>query len=530
MNALMLPDVLSRLSVTGRLTHTLCAVLLSLIISPLAAQSIVELGVHRIDSSVRAHVTDQSSPSSTPFDLYDLWQMGFTQSPRAKAALSRFAEHQEQRAISRGGLLPHIAAGYSRSRIHGWREQPGWFGQITRSDLRYDSTNMYAQLQQPLFNLARYAEFQRGKAVAEFGQAQLALDQEQISLQIAQSYFATLLAFEDWQMQRERADFYAQRLDTFKALMRFDNATPIEVEETAARLATAQADLLRAADTLRTSARQLQSYTGVQPHHLRQLQRESLYQPLADDLDTLQQTALRRNRDIQAAKQELNIYQARVDAARSQYFPTVDLGISWGKADSEDLSTLSQRSNTFAIGVNVSIPIFTGGYTTAATSQARFQWQAAQHRYDATVAKVQAEVQKQYGLYTSGKRRVEAMKAAAESSQRSLDSMLKSFSVGAANNLDVLNAQDQLMQTRYDYYEARLELLLALLRLDAAVGESMHQSIQTMAQQHFQGAIITLPTTLRYWHDNARGWTLFNIQPADSHLVKTKDTMAAIAP
>lgn len=522
MNVPLLPDISSRLSVAGRFVRHIWLGFFVIATGPLAAQSIVDLGVHRIDGSIRFQITNQSYSNSSSLDLYDVWQLGFTQSPRAKAALSRFAEHQEQKNISRAGLLPHISAGYSHSRVHGWREQPGRFGQIARSDLRYNSTNMYVQLQQPLFNVGRYVEYQRGKAIAEFGQAQLALDQQQISVQIAQGYFATLLAFEDWQMQQERVAFFTQRLDTFKAFMQWDNATTIEVEETAARLATAQADLLRAADDLRTSTRQLQSYIGVQPQRLRQLQHEWVYEPITDSLDQLQQTALLRNPDIQTAKHEVAIYETRMAAARSQYFPSIDVGISVGKADSEDLSTLSQRTNTFAVGVNVSIPIFTGGYTSAATAQARYQWQAAQQRYEATIAKVQAELQKQYGLYTSGQQRVAAMKKAMESSQLSLDSMLKSFSVGAVNNLDVLDAQDQLTQTRYNYYESRLELLLAQLQLKAVVGESLHQTIQRMAQQQFQGPAIVLPTTLRYWHNKAQGWTLYAIQSRNPQKASVK--------
>lgn len=509
----------TRLLSAGRLARVAGAVLVTVAGASVAGQPMVQ----HIDRSVRVQM--QAKPLSfSVYDLYDVWQMGFSQSPYSKLALSRYAESQEERAISRAGLLPQISAGYSRSRIHGWRQQPNRFGQIARSDLRYDSTNLNLQLQQPLLNYARYAEYQRGKAVANYGQAQLAVDQQYISLEIAQSYFATLLAYENWQMQRDRANFFTERVTTFNELQRGGQATLLEVEETAARLATAEADLLLAADELRTRARQLESYIGVQPQSLRQLQDEWRYTPLTQDLESLVETGVLRNRAVQSVQQEVAIYQARLDAARSQYFPTVSLGITLAKADSEDLSTLSQRTNTFAIGINVAIPIFTGGYTTAATSQARYQLNSAQHRYQAELAKTKAEIQKQYGLYTSGALRVAAMKTAMESSQLSLDSVQKSFSVGAANNIDVLDAQDQLIQTRYDYYQARLDVLLAQLQLNAVVGESLPQTIQTIAQQQFQGPVIQLPSPLRQQEDNARGWTLYPIQPEPStRLVDTQE-------
>lgn len=528
MSAHSLVNHFLRLPKAGRCARFLGAVLFAAagasVAAPLADQPVVQ----RIDSSVRLQM--QAKPLSfTVYDLYDVWQMGLSQSPYARLALSRYSESQEERAISRAGLLPQISAGYSRSRIHGWRQLPNRFGQAARSDLRYDSTNLNLQLQQPLLNYARYAEYQRGKAVANYGQAQLAVDQQQISLDIAQSYFTTLLAYENWQMQRDRANFFTERVTTFNELQRGGQATLLEVEETAARLATAEADLLLAADELRTRARQLESYIGVQPQSLRQLQDEWRYTPLTQDLESLVETGVLRNRGLQSAQQEVAIYQARLEAARSQYFPTVGLGMTLAKADSEDLSTLSQRTNTFAIGINVVIPIFTGGYTTAATSQARYQFNAAQHRYNAELAKTKAEIQKQYGLYTNGALRVAAMKTAMESSQLSLDSVQKSFSVGAANNIDVLDAQDQLIQTRYDYYQARVDVLLAQLQLSAVVGEPLHQSIQAIARQQLQGPAIYLPSPLRQQEDSARGWTLYPIQPEPStRLVDTQENVLSM--
>lgn len=463
--------------------------------------------VQRVGAHLGTQLTTKAS-SVEILDLYSVWLLGFTRSPYAKIALSRYAEHQEQRAISRAGLLPAMNASYSRSRVHGWRQYPGRFGQVSRSDLRYDSSSFSMQLQQPLLNYASYAEYQRGKAVAEFGATQLGVDQEKLSLQLTQIYFKTLLAYEDWRMQHERLQFLTERLDTFNALARLDNATQLEVEETAARLAVAEAELLVAADTLRENTLQLASYLGSWPQWLRQLQPTWHYAPLEQNRAQLLEQGRQHNRSVQLVQKEIAIYQARLEAARSQYFPTVSLGLSLNKANSEDLATLSQRTNTVAVGLNVAIPLFSGGYTRAATSQARFQLTSVENRYRAVLAKTEADIQKQFGLYTSGAARVASLQKAVESSRLSLDSMLKSFSVGAANNLDVLNAQDQLVATHYEYYQARLDVLLAQLQLQALVGEPLHQAVQTMSNQYFDGEVVALPNPLRFEAETTRAWTL----------------------
>ena len=72
-----------------------------------------------------------------------------------------------------------------------------------------------------------------------------------------------------------------------------------------------------------------------------------------------------------------------------------------------------------------------------------------------------------------------------KSSQISLDSVEKSFSVGAASNLDVLDAKDQLSETRYEYHKAQLTVLQSRLELAAMVGDALHQPVQQMSERFF---------------------------------------------
>jgi len=340
-----------------------------------------------------------------------------------------------------------------------------------------------------------------------------------------------VLGYEDWRMQSERVRFLQLRVENFAQQVMYDNATDVELAETQSRLAIAQAELLQAADYLRTSARQLQAHIGQRPQNLRSLSRQWQHQPMTQPLAELVEHATQQNREIQAAYQETAVYQARLDAATSQYFPTLDLTASLSRGESEDLATLSQRSNTFSIGVNVTIPIFTGGYTTANRSQARHQLNQAQYRYQGLVGKIQSDIHKYYSLYSSGAQRVQALERAVRSAELSLDSAQKSFRVGAASNIDVLDAQDELVSARYAYFKARLEVLMAQLRLQAAMGLSLHEPIAQMTQHHFQGAIITLPMGLNTWQDSADGWTLYRLAPSSpTHYVDIDQLISRLYP
>jgi outer membrane protein len=71
---------------------------------------------------------------------------------------------------------------------------------------------------------------------------------------------------------------------------------------------------------------------------------------------------------------------------------------------------------------------------------------------------------------TSGVAQVKALEASLISSKASLDSTLLGKDVGVRTNVDVLNSQQQLFQTRRDLQQARYSTILGQLRLKSAAG------------------------------------------------------------
>lgn len=444
---------------------------------------------------------DTSVALTPALDMYEAWRLALSHDANYQAARSRFAASQAQKDISRAGLFPHLQASYSDRRVTGWRERPGALGLISRSDLDYDSTHLTVQLRQPLLNYPKWAEYRRGIAVAQQGVAQLGIDQQETALQLARSYFDVLLAAIDTQEQQQRVQFLVQRVQAFERMHHNHDATRVDLADTQARLATAQAQALKAQHQLRLAARQLQAQIGMAPAALLSVAQGVVALPLETELSVLQQQARQLNRELQAAKQQIQIAQSRLDNARSQYFPSLDLVASYSKGDSEDLTTLSQRTNTYSIGVQLRIPIFTGGYTTAITTQARYERQQAEQLYRRAIEQVNTQVAKLYQQYRSGRDNIAAHEQAVRSSELSLDSARKSFTAGAAANLDVLDALDQLSTARYDYYKTVFSTLMARIELGIMVGTPISELMHDLAWHYFSSStspVVVLPTGLAF--------------------------------
>jgi outer membrane protein len=104
--------------------------------------------------------------------------------------------------------------------------------------------------------------------------------------------------------------------------------------------------------------------------------------------------------------------------------------------------------------------------------------QKAQADFDAATRTTEQATRTAYFGVVSGLSQIAAYEAAEASSQSSLDSNKLGYSVGVNINIDVLNAQSQLYQTKRDLAKARYDVLVGKLKLLQAVGTLTPQDLQ----------------------------------------------------
>lgn len=403
-------------------------------------------------------------------DLSAAWRLALRNDHTFLAAVSEQAATQTERRQGLAGLLPRIHAGYRNSWVTGDVAQYD-LSRRTSSALDYDSLNAYVQIQQPLVNAGKYARYRRGEARAELGTAVLQARYEATGIRLAETYFNALLAYEGYVLQRSLVASLDSKATAIAGLFRRQEASRIDVQETQSRLAVARADLIGAEDQWVLALRELQALLGVAPTHLKVLRDDIPLPPL--DPATLGEwldIARMRNAEVEVARRAVRVASVEVDVAAGEYVPTADLVASYGRAKSESLSSLSQRTNTFSVGIQVSIPLFAGGYNRANVSRARSERSRLQHELRAAIERTQAEVTRQYANVLAGADLVNALRDAEQSGQMSLASVRKGYAVGVSSNLDVLEVLDRLHQTRHELAKAQLDYVLARLRLTVAAG------------------------------------------------------------
>ena len=128
--------------------------------------------------------------------------------------------------------------------------------------------------------------------------------------------------------------------------------------------------------------------------------------------------------------------------------------------------------------VLVNIPLFAGFATENRYKETVSLEDKARHDLEVAERTVAQATRTAYFGVVSGLGQVKALEAAESSSQVALDANKLGYSVGVRINIDVLNSQSQLFQTKRDLAKARYDVLVGSLKLRQASGLLKEDDLQ----------------------------------------------------
>jgi outer membrane protein len=224
---------------------------------------------------------------------------------------------------------------------------------------------------------------------------------------------------------------------------------------------------------------QLVGITNAQPRPLKVP--VSLPNLDSTDLDNWLAQAQANNAQLQQAVSAKSIASLESKKAMSNHLPTLDLVAQQKKsAGFNPANDIFGRSESTSVGLQLEIPLFAGfAHHNKIRETLHLQDKAQADLDKAQRDVVQATRSAFYGVQ-AGLSQVKALEAAEASSQVSLDANKLGYQVGVRINIDVLNAQTQLYETKRDLAQARYNVLLGQLRLKQASGTLTGQDLQAI--------------------------------------------------
>jgi outer membrane protein len=173
-----------------------------------------------------------------------------------------------------------------------------------------------------------------------------------------------------------------------------------------------------------------------------------------------------------------------VDRQRAGHYPTVDLVASYnqtyaGAAASTNISAnFASDTRTGVLGVQLNVPLYTGGLINSRVRQAIANLDVSRQNLETARRSAQLLAQTSFAGVTSGVAQVKALGQAVKSAQVSYDSNKLGLEVGVRTNLDVLNQQQQVFQTRFNLAQAYYNFLINALRLKQSVGALTDEDVE----------------------------------------------------
>jgi len=193
--------------------------------------------------------------------------------------------------------------------------------------------------------------------------------------------------------------------------------------------------------------------------------------------------ALERHPAVRKAQLALEIAQLEVNRARAGHLPTLSLTGRYtqqrvdGTATVRNAATNSSfqvgqvgTSTNSVVGLTLNVPLYAGHAVDNRVSETLKLEERARHDREAARRSVELATRQAFTGVQSLAAQVKALEAAEASSQLALESTQLGYKVGVRVNLDVLNAQSLLFQTRRELAKARYDSILGSLRVRQASG------------------------------------------------------------
>jgi outer membrane protein len=415
-------------------------------------------------------------PSAAAEDLIQIYRDAVANDPTLASARATWEATQEVLPQARANLLPAVT-------LQGNANRQNFYERLHNIDPGFSFSTKFPQYNytvsatQPLFRKQNLVAYDQAKQTVGQSDYTLASAQQDLIVRVAQAYFDVLLAQFTIELTESQKAAVSENLAQAKRNFEVGTATITDTNDAQAKYDQIVAQELSVQNDLDNKIAALRAIIGRQPKELKRFAGKYEPQlPTPNSIDAWVDMGLRDNLQVRIAQSSFDIAQLEVDRQRAGHYPTLDLVASFNQAyqgASASVSITSPAafdSRLGVVGVQLSVPLYLGGSIDSRVRQAVSNLEGARQNLEAARRSAQLSTQTAFTGVTSGFAQIKALEQALVSAQVSYDSTKVGLEVGVRTNLDVLNQQQQVYQTRFNLAQAYYNFVISGLKLKQAVG------------------------------------------------------------
>lgn len=272
-------------------------------------------------------------------------------------------------------------------------------------------------------------------------------------------------------LNRANVGVLAVNLEATSDRFEIGDLTRTDVAQSESRLEVAKGELETARANLITSKENYIALVGQVPG---ELEPPPPLPNLPETPDQAVDIALQFNPDLLAAKERSNAAEIDIKTARGAVKPTVTAYVQGTYLNFLDTlgGGLPQEQSNAEAGVRLSVPIYQGGRPAAQVRQAQARSGQAYEDVIATERNIIAQTRAAYSSWRASERVIQSSERAVAASALSLEGVRAENSVGNRTILDILNAEQELLNAQVQLVTARRNSYVAGFTLLAAMGRA----------------------------------------------------------
>lgn len=388
--------------------------------------------------------------------LADIYQLALANDPQLKAAQASFNAGKEIEVQSRAALLPNLSLSANTTAFD-------------TDTSNYNNHGYTLALSQPVFNAASWFTFKQGKVLSQ--QAALTFDLEQQNLinRTVEAYLGVLRAKSDLETSEAQERAIKRRLDQVNAQFEVGLIANTDVQEAQASYDNARVARISAEGDLDNSYEALERLTGKSFNVVGSLSADyPIEEPVPAQAKPWLEKALAGNLNLKIADLSSESARRAAQAGRAGHYPTLSLTANYDYDNGTAIS--NQGTDTSAIGLSLSVPLFSGGSVSSKSRELEQNLIETQFNREDSLRQVTQSTRSLLRDLRTGSLSVQALKQSTKSSETALQATEEGYNVGTRNVVDVLQAEQQLFSSQRDYATARFNFIQNLITFKQQLG------------------------------------------------------------
>lgn len=401
--------------------------------------------------------------------LLDFYRHALDANPAVKTRLYSVDQAKAQEEIAASRLRPQVNATGSYS-----------FNNLRESRLPaqyYTGTRTSLQATQALIDLASYFRLQSAQLTVIQNEQQHEAARMALGGDVVDHYLAVLQAGDEITHLLSEKESIEGQLKRLRFMRERGLVKITDLFETEAYYQGLLTKEIEARNAREVALERLRAITGVAAKQVAPLARESF--PAVPGREAQWVTdAARNNPNLTALEKALEAVRSQIKGARADHLPRVTVQANKTYADQSFDNRVNPPYQVGTIGVQVEIPLYSGGRIQAAEREANARFEIARETLEGTRREVEREARTAYLTTVSSHARIGSTTAEVQALEKSLEAQRKSYELGVATIVDVLNAQRLLLKSRSEQSKARYDYIRGLTTLRVHAGTLSQRDIE----------------------------------------------------